>query len=103
MRKLFGKSTAFLSADIQMYDQESFYKAFESVESDEEAWAIVVDWYKRHYGSVTKYEDWSGKEHVGSWVDILQTYVNVVHMQRWENDVIDVRKVLKQYKLLEDK
>lgn len=29
MRKLFGKSTAFLSADIQMYDQESFYKAFE--------------------------------------------------------------------------
>lgn len=87
----------------KVVSDKTFYKVFENVESDEEAWTIIVDWYKRHHGSVTKYEDWSGKEYVGSWVDILQTYVNVVHMQRWENDVIDVRKVLKQYKLLEDK
>ena len=29
MRSLFGKSTSVLSSDIQMYDQQSFYGAFE--------------------------------------------------------------------------
>jgi len=86
----------------KVVSDKTFYKAFENVESDKEAWTIIVNWYKRHHGSVTKYTDWSGKEHDGSWIDILQTYVNVVHMQRWENDVIDVRKVLKQYDLLEE-
>lgn len=81
---------------------KTFYNAFKDITNDQEAWETVVTWYKQHHGSVTEYQDWSGKTHQGTWVDILQTYVNVVHMQRWKDDVIDVRKVLKLYNLSED-
>ena len=36
----------------------------------------------------------------GDWIDILQAYVSVVHMRRWENDEINIREVLKKYKLI---
>lgn len=84
----------------KVVSDKAFYNAFKDIDNDKDAWTLVVSWYKRHYGAVEEYQDWSGKVHKGTWVDILQTYVDVVHMQRWENDVIDVRKVLALYDLL---
>lgn len=78
---------------------QAFYKIFKDVEDDKTAWTLVVDWYKKHYADIEEYKSWDGVSHKGTWIDILQTYVDVVHMQRWEGDRIDVRHVLKLYKL----
>lgn len=86
----------------KVVSDKTFYEAFDSITNDREAWEVVVDWYKKHYGDIESYVDWSGKEHKGSWIDILQTYVDVVHMQRWEHDAIDVRAVLLSYGILEE-
>ena len=45
---------------------------------------------------------WDGTIIQGTWVDVLQTYVDVVHMIRWFNpeiDRINVRQVLEKFNI----
>lgn len=79
-----------------------FYEMFEDVKTDAEAWTKVVELYKKYHGDVQEYERWDGKIIKGTWIDILQTYIDVVHMRRWDGDRIDARQVLKLYGLLEE-
>ena len=83
----------------KIISDKAFYNMFKHIKTDEEAWKLVVELFVKNYGKITSYEDWTGTTHEGTWVDILQTYVDVVHMQRWENDRIDVNKVLSLYKI----
>lgn len=79
---------------------KKFYDKFCNVKDDKEAWTLVAEMYKEHYGDATEYQDWTGTTHKGTWIDILQTYVDVVHMQRWEHDRILVHEVLDKFDLL---
>lgn len=74
-----------------------FYNEFKDITTDKEAWVYVANLYKQHYADVKSWIDWQGTEHVGTWVDILQVYVDVVHMFRNANDRLDVKKILNQY------
>lgn len=81
---------------------KAFYNIFKDIDNDKDAWTVITDWYKKNYDNIEEYTDWSGTVHKGKWIDILQTYVNVVHMLRFENDYLDIREILKHYDLLEE-
>ena len=74
-----------------------FYNEFKDIDNDKDAWTYVASHYKSHYGDLKSWTDWTGTENKGTWIDILQAYVNVVHMFRKPKDFLDVRKILKQY------
>lgn len=82
------------------YSDYKVYNLLKGCKDDKDAWTVLAEEYKLHYGSLTEYTDWTGKTHKGTWVDILQNYVDVVHMRRWENDRVDVKNVLTKYNLI---
>lgn len=82
-----------------------FFNEFKEITSDKDAWLYVITKYKENYFGITEWVDFKGEIHKGSWIDILQAYVDVVHMRRWftpKIDRIDVRAVLKKMELLDD-
>lgn len=83
----------------QMTDLQ-FYNLFENVKTDEEAWTLIAQKYKEHYEHITEWVTWTGDVHKGTWVDLLQCYCDVAHMQRWEGDRLNVKNVLKKYNLI---
>jgi hypothetical protein len=78
------------------------FKLLENVKTDQECWQIIVKTYKGWYPESVTWITQTGKEVTGNWIDILQVYVDVVHMRRYDNDRIDVRKILDKYGLLDD-
>lgn len=79
-----------------------FYNEFKEIKSDKEAWEYVVSKYKEQYIDIKEWTTWDGQIIQGTWVDILQTYVDVVHMIRWFSptiDRIDVKQVLKKFNI----
>ena len=77
-----------------------FYNMFKHCQTDEECWSLIYGLFKKHYGHLDSYTDWTGKKQKGGAVEILQNYVDVAHMQRWDNDRLDVHKLLTNYKLI---
>lgn len=71
-----------------------FYKEFNGIDNDKDAWQYVVNEYKTYFGDIKEYTAWDGSVIVGGWLEILQVYADVVHMQRWVGDRIDVQKTL---------
>lgn len=79
-----------------------FYNEFKEIKTDKDAWIYVTSLYKNFYKDITEWVDWEGTVHKGTWVDVLQTYVDVVHMIRWfkpETDRINVRQVLTKFNI----
>ena len=60
-----------------------FFNEFKEIKTDKEAWQYVLDTYFNYFGTITEYTDYTGKIHKGNYLDILQTYCDVVHMKRW--------------------
>lgn len=79
----------------------SFYNTFKDIKTDKDAWTFVANLYKEAYGDVTEW-DANGVLVKGTWIDILQAYVDVVHMRRWLTpiDRLIVRNILKQYEII---
>lgn len=63
--------------------------------TDKECWAAIAAQYKEWYGDITDWVTWDQRTVKGNWLDMLQVYVDVVHMRRFDNDRVDVRQVLK--------
>lgn len=74
-----------------------FYNLFKDFTTDEECWKQIAELYRSEYITVTEYEIFDGATVKGTWVDILQSYVDVAFMQRWKDDRICVRDVFKKY------
>lgn len=68
--------------------------------SDKECWQAIVTIYKGWYENISTWKDWEGNEVKGDWIDILQMYVDVVHMRRFDNDRVDVKSVLTKFELI---
>jgi len=77
-----------------------FYNMFKDFTTDEECWKQVAALYKNAYGNLDSWVTWNGTIQKGTWIDILQAYVDVVHMWRWKKDRIDVPKVLQKYNII---
>lgn len=74
-----------------------FSKEWIGITTDKEAWTFVANEYRNYFGHIEEYTAWDGSIHKGTWKDILQVYADVVHMQRWLGDRVDVHKVLKKF------
>lgn len=68
--------------------------------SDKECWQAIVSVYRGWYENTLAWKDWQGNEVKGNWIDILQMYVDVVHMRRFDNDRVDVKSVLTKFELI---
>lgn len=112
--KLKGRGRAFLYYQLLHGDPVDTYHPFPKVLSDlqtynllkdciddKEYWQVVVDQYKLHYADITEWEAWDGSVHQGTWLDILQVYCDVVFMQRWENDRLDIKSILQKFEIIE--
>ena len=77
-----------------------FFNEFGEIKNDKDAWSYVISKYKEAFSDLTEYVDFQGDVHKGSWLDILQNYVDVVHMRRFTNDRVIVKDVLKKMELL---
>ena len=68
--------------------------------TDKECWEAIVSVYRGWYENISAWKDWQGNEVKGDWIDILQMYVDVVHMRRFDKDRVDVRSVLTKFELI---
>jgi hypothetical protein len=66
------------------YTDLKFYNMFKDFTTDKECWSKIAELYKDAYGHLTEWTDWRGEVVKGTWQDILQCYVDVVHMRRFE-------------------
>ena len=78
----------------------SVYNLLKDCKTDLDCWTIVANKYKEAFGALKSWTSWEGIEIKGTWIDILQTYVDVVHMRRYPDDRIVVEKVLKKYEII---
>lgn len=78
----------------------SFYNKFKDFTTDAECWFMIAALYKAEYADIKSWVTWDGNTIQGDWIDLLQAYVDVVHMRRWSNDRIDTRKVLKKFGII---
>lgn len=77
-----------------------FYNLFKDFKTDKECWSKIFQLFVDRYGHLEEYEDWTGEKHKGGAIEILQNYVDIAHMQRWDNDRLEVRKLLTKYELI---
>lgn len=68
--------------------------------TDDECLKVIKDTYYDWYKDVKEWVDFNGNTVKGDWLDILQMYVDVVHMRRFDNDRVDVKKLLTTFKLI---
>ena len=62
--------------------------------TDKECLQVIKDTYYGWYKDVTEWTAFNGNTVQGDWLDILQMYVDVVHMRRFDNDRVDVKNLL---------
>lgn len=77
-----------------------FYQEFKDIKNDKEAWQYVYNSYKSYFGDIEEWIRWDGKVIKGDIIDLIQVYVDVVHMIRWNEDSINVRDVLKKMEVV---
>ncbi len=108
--KLRGKGRKWLYAQVTMGDPSDDYKPTELSESkygeasvlkdfghlatDKECWHRIAELYKMWYPSPFVYTAWNGVEVQGSWLQMLQIYVDCAHMQRWDGDRLNATEAL---------
>lgn len=68
--------------------------------TDAQCWIAIASVYREWYANVTSWLDWKNNTIQGNWIDILQMYVDVVHMRRYEEDKIDVKQLLTNYRII---
>lgn len=76
------------------------FNKLDSCKTDAECWKVITDQYKEWYEGIDHWVNWEGKTVQGTWLDLLQMYVDVVHMRRVDNDRVDVRSLLKKFGLI---
>lgn len=77
-----------------------FYNLFKDIKTDKEAWELIAKLFKSAYGNIDSWIDFKGDLNKGTWIDLLQAYVDTAFMQRWEGDRLDVPKVLTKFGII---
>ena len=80
-----------------MFGDKMAYNLLKDCKTDKQCWEAIYNQYLAWYPDVTYYTDWEGIEQAKDAVDIWQMYMDCAHMRRWQDDRIDVRKVLTNY------
>jgi hypothetical protein len=82
------------------WGDKSAFKALKDCSNDTEAWEALRDSFKLLYPESKKVIGWRGDEIEIDWLYVLQECFNMAHMMRFENDIVDVGKLLKNKGLL---
>lgn len=77
-----------------------FYQEFKDIKTDKEAWQYIYDTYKNYFGEITEWTAHDGTIVNGDIIDLIQVYVDVVHMRRWDQDRPLVRDILKKMEVV---
>jgi len=86
-----------LLSDTKVYD------LLKDCKTDEEYLRVVAKQYYTWYSKVKSWVTHDGRTVLGNWLDILQMYVDVVHMRRFDKDRIIIKKLLLQNNIIDDK
>lgn len=76
------------------------FNLLSNCETDYECLKVIKDTYYNWYKDVTEWTTFENKVVKGTWLDILQMYVDVVHMRRFDLDRVDIKKVLTNFGLI---
>lgn len=76
------------------FGDKATFKLLEPLKTDKECWQAIVDTYKSWYPYPVSYTTWDGKDLTRDWMEILQEYVDLAHMRRWEDDRVSVKQTL---------
>lgn len=76
------------------------YNMLDKCETDAECLKVIRDTFYDWYSGVTSWTNWKGIEVKGDWLDILQMYVDCVHMRRYDDDRINMKELLSKFGLL---
>lgn len=76
------------------WGEVSAYEALRFCKDDKQAWKVLVECFKKLYPEKKVVKGWRGEDIEIDWFYVLQEMTNMAHMHRWDNDLIDVEKVL---------
>lgn len=79
------------------------YKCFNLLgkcKTDKECLQVIKDTYYNWYKDITGWVTFENKQIDGNWLDLLQVYVDVVHMRRYDNDRLDIKELLTKLEII---
>lgn len=76
------------------YADTGVYNTLKDCKTDKECWEAIVVKYQEWYGEIEGWHSWEGVPQEGTWLDLLQLYVDCPFMRRVDNERLDVRAVL---------
>ena len=77
------------------------YNLLAECKTDAECIKVLKDTYYGWYKDITSWKDWQGNEVEGTWVDMFQMYIDVVHMRRFDGDRVCAKDLLQRFGLLD--
>jgi hypothetical protein len=90
---------AHAQSDVR-WGEKSAYNALKDVQNDRDAWKVMYDVYNHLYPEQKIITTWRGDEITIDALYCMQEVWNMAHMRRFENDVVDIKEVLKKYKII---
>jgi hypothetical protein len=91
-----------LGLKLKSFGAKTALALLQPLKSDAECFKAVHDLYLSWYGADKfTYTTWDDKVVDVDYIDIMQLYFDCARMRRWENDLVDVRSVLKKMKVIE--
>jgi hypothetical protein len=83
------------------YGEKSAYKLLDELTTDKDCIKAVYDQYLKWYPGEVKYTAWNGEEVVTDAVGMMQLYMECYRMRRFDNDIVDVKAILKSMGIIE--
>ncbi len=80
--------------------EKSAYLALKDVQNDRDAWKAMYDVFNTLYPESKTVTLWRGDEIEIDALYCFQEMFNMAHMRRTPDDIIDIRQVLKKYKII---
>jgi hypothetical protein len=94
VKAITGKSPAF--GDV------ACVKYLENCKTDKEAWEAIHSKYVEWFGKEPfEYTAWNGEKFTGDYLDVMQMITDCARMKRWKDDNVQVKDVLRKYKVIE--
>lgn len=90
------------AASDASWGEMSAYNALKDCKDDKEAWQTIVDIYKKLYPEPKEWLTWKGETVTIDWMYVLQELVDLVHMHRWEGDLLNVKDILNRLEICVD-
>lgn len=76
------------------YGDTAVYNTLKDCKTDKECWEAIIAKYQEWYSDLEEWQAWDDTTYKGSWLDLLQFYVDLAYMRKYDTEQLDVRAVL---------